>query len=113
MTSRRNILLILSASSCALAGLSLIVLSRANAVSTRTMTLDDADSLSAGTLERAAVSSDGSVVKGVDVHRIDLPDVALAYSYARGADGAIYVGTGNEGRVYRIRADSASVFAET
>ncbi len=37
----------------------------------------------------------------------------MAYASAVGPDGAIYVGTGNEGTVCRVTADGAKVFADT
>lgn len=83
------------------------------AVSTRQFRIDDAASLSAGELDGTAVLSGGQVVVGVGLRRIELPNVAVAYSYARGADGAVYIGTGQEGKILRVRGDEVSVLAET
>jgi sugar lactone lactonase YvrE len=85
----------------------------ANAVSTRSFILDDAASLAAGELDGTAVLSDGSVIPGIEVRRIALDDVPVAWSFARGPDGAVYIGTGNAGKIYRLRGDDLAVFAET
>ncbi len=111
---RRNRLLVLvglaSAASFAWASLAPV----AEATGTRSFVLDDAASLAAGELERTAVHSDGRVTTGVELSRVALPeDVALAWSWARGADGALYLGTGNDGRIYRVRGDAVERFAET
>lgn len=85
----------------------------AAAVSTRSFRLDDADSLREGTLSGAAVSSDGSVVPGVETRRVALPDAAVAWSVARGPGDVVFVGTGNEGEVLRVDGDAVETFAET
>ncbi len=84
------------------------------ATSTERFVLDDADALAAGELTRTAVHSDGRVTVGAELRRVALPDdVPLVYAAARAADGAIYLGTGNEGRIYRARGDRVELFAET
>ncbi len=92
----------------------IVLVGSARAVTTERFVLDDAESLSAGELIHAAVHSDGRVESGVDLTRVALPDdVPLVYSSARGADGALYLGTGNDGRVFRVRGDRAEPFAQT
>ena len=83
------------------------------AVSTRVFILDDADSLSDGELEGTTVYSSGSVSVGASTSRIELADVAVAWSFARGRGDTVFVGTGNEGKIYKVSGKSASVFAET
>jgi len=90
-----------------------LVLSRAQATSTQSFLLDDAASLSAGELDGAAVYSTGYVAAGLEARRIELPDAVVAFCMARLADGTTYIGTGDEGRIYRLRGDELSVFAET
>ncbi|MFW6050609.1 MAG: hypothetical protein ACODAU_05515 [Myxococcota bacterium] len=85
----------------------------ATAVSTRHFTLDDAESLAAGELDGTAVHSDGSVTVGARVRRLPLGEAAVAYSLARAADGTAYVGTGHEGKVYRLRGGTLAPFADT
>src|SRR5690606_8265193 len=90
------------------------IVGTAGAVTTERFVLDDADSLAAGELIHTAVHSDGRVEAGVDLQRVALPaDVPLVYSSVQGPDGAIYLGTGNDGRVFRVRGERVEVFAQT
>ncbi|HEY8426752.1 MAG TPA: hypothetical protein VIL20_00195 [Sandaracinaceae bacterium] len=102
----------LAIGSAALSGA--IVLGTAEAVSTERFVLDDAGSLGAGELIRTVVHSDGRVTIGPELARVALPDdVPLVYSAVRARDGTIFLGTGNDGRVFRVRGDRAELFAET
>lgn len=85
----------------------------AEAVSTRHFTLDDAGALAAGELDGAMVTSDGRVRVGVAVRRVELGGAALAHSIVRGEGDTVFVGTGDEGKVFRVRGDDVSVLAET
>lgn len=86
----------------------------AGAVTTERFVLDDADALSAGNLIRTMVHSDGRVESGVELSRVALPDdVPLVYSAVRATDGAIYLGTGNDGRIFRLRGEQIEPFAQT
>ncbi len=84
----------------------------AQAVSTREFRLDTPTELAEGELDGTAVLSSGAVVRGVEVRRIDLADVPVAWCLAR-VDDQVFVGTGNEGRVYRLRGETLEPFAET
>ncbi|MBK8170790.1 MAG: hypothetical protein IPK60_10680 [Sandaracinaceae bacterium] len=104
-------LLLLSAS---VATVSAVLLSLpASAVSTRNFTMDDVASFSSGELNHASVFSDATVRPGVEFARIAMPDIPVAYSIARGSDGAVFIGTGNDGKIFRLRGETLSVFAET
>ena len=84
------------------------------ATSTERFVLDDAAALAAGELGSTTVHSDGRVTVGAEIERIALPDeVPLVYSSVRASDGAIYLGTGNEGKIYRVRGSQVELFAET
>lgn len=86
----------------------------AAAVSTRSFVLDDAASFGLGELEHVAVRSDGRVVPSIDSTRIALPDdVGLVWSGVVASDGAVYLGTGESGRIYRLRGENLELFAET
>lgn len=86
----------------------------ADAVSTERFVLDDADALSAGELVRTAVHNDGRVTTGAELTRVGLPDdVPLVYCAARAADGTIFLGTGNDGRIYRVRGETVELHAQT
>lgn len=107
----RRALLLALATSVAAVALTLVV-PRADAVSTRSFVLDDAASLAAGELDGTAVHSDGSVTIGVGTRRIGLDDAAVAWSFTRG-NGSTFIGTGNDGKIYRLSGDDLSEFAET
>lgn len=86
----------------------------ARAVSTRSFVIDDAASFAAGELHHAAVRSDGEVRVSVGLERIAMPpEVSLVYSAARGPDGALYLGTGDDGRIYRLAGEVVTLFSET
>ena len=108
---RRRVLFVTALS--AVVSVSTLVAIPVEAVSTRHFTLDDAGDFDSGELEGAMVRSDGAIVPGVTTKRLALGDEALAYSVARGGDGSVYVGTGDAGRIYRVRGGDVSVFAET
>jgi hypothetical protein len=83
-------------------------------VSTRSATLDTATELSAGVLDRVAVTSDGTVVLGEELDRVAPPEpVGSVWSLLDLGDGAVLAGTGVEGRVYRIENGRATRWAET
>ncbi|MCG8553944.1 MAG: hypothetical protein MJD61_01460 [Proteobacteria bacterium] len=95
-------------------GLFLCALSAvAHAVSTRRFVLDSAKDLADGKLEGTAVHSNGSVTRSVDTTRMGLDEEALAYSMVRARDGTLYLGTGNQGRIYRVRGARIDLYAET
>lgn len=86
---------------------------RAEAVGTRSFLLDDAKTLAEGKLDGTAVHSTGHVTLGLEAQRIELPQVSLAYSLLVAKDGTAYVGTGNDGKVMRVRGNAVSEFAAT
>ena len=98
----------------AVASVALVLASPAGAVGTRSFELDDAASLAAGELVRTAVHSDGRVTAGVELRRLALPpEAALVWSSVRAPDGTVYLGTGDDGRIYRVRGEAIDLFAET
>ncbi len=114
MTTRIRALLLVVSTSILSIFLAFFAIDPVEAVATRSFDLDDAASLAAGELQRTTVYSDGRVTAGVELRRVAMPDdVVLVWSSVRGADGAIYLGTGNDGRVLRVRGDHVEVFAHT
>ena len=83
------------------------------AVSTRYFLLDDAESLCAGEMQGAAVNSDGSVTAGVEIRRLSIKNVPLAFSLLRGKGDEAYIGTGNKGVIYRLQGNDLRSFSET
>jgi outer membrane protein assembly factor BamB len=96
------------------AGITVGLSEPAQATATRSFEIDDAAAFSLGELHHAAVESNGHVHASVGLSRIALPpELGVVYSQARAADGAIYLGTGEGGRIYRVRGEQVDVFAET
>jgi len=109
-TSRRALF---AALSTAVVSFTLVILAPpADAVSTRSFVLDSSEALAAGELEGTAVHSDGSVTIGVQTRRIGLDEAAALWSFARGS-GHVFIGSGNDGKIYRLSGDDVSEFAET
>ncbi|MET0384772.1 MAG: hypothetical protein ABW321_02375 [Polyangiales bacterium] len=92
---------------------SLAPASNAEASPTRSFVLDSASVLGEGKLDGVSVSSDGSITRGVQTRRTELPGVPTAKSLLVLPDGTAFVGTGNEGKIYRYRDGVAQPFAET
>lgn len=86
---------------------------RVAAVGTRTITIEDQAGFAAGELTRTSAHSDGTLRIGVELHRIALPDIPLVYRVARAPDGSEILGTGNEGRIYRLRGEQLTLIGET
>ncbi len=83
-------------------------------VTTRSTTLDTTAELSAGVLDRVAVTSEGTVVLGEELSRIAPPEpVGSVWSLLDMGDGSVLAGTGVEGRVYRIANGRATRWSET
>ena len=85
----------------------------AHAITTRQFKLDSAGVLSDGKLEGTAVLSSGAVVPSVGTRRIALENVAVARSLLPRGDGTALIGSGNDGKIWKLSGDSTSVFAET
>lgn len=112
-TSARRRLCLLGGAAIALTVI-VTLAQRGEAVSTRTFTADSAADFAAGVLDRVAVSSEGQVAIGVEVQRIGLePATGSVWSILDTGDGAALVGTGVDGRVYRIDGGRATLYAET
>jgi hypothetical protein len=94
-----------------------LVAGDARAVGTRTFELDSLEKLSGGDLSGVAVGSDGVVRAGWTLGSVPMPAGAgtTATCAVTLADGSVLVGTGPSGggKVVRIAADQASVYADT
>jgi outer membrane protein assembly factor BamB len=85
----------------------------AYAITTRQFKLDSAGVLSDGKLEGTAVLSSGAVVPSVGTRRVALANVPVARCLLARSDGTALIGTGNDGKIWKLSGDSAAVFAET
>ena len=106
MTRRAVLLAGLGAALC-------VAASAAHAVTTRHFSLDSAGVLSDGKLEGAAVLSSGAVVPSVGVRRIAIENTAVARSLLVRGDGSALVGSGNQGKIWKLAGDAATPFADT
>lgn len=84
----------------------------AKAGDTQRFVLDSAEALGAGETEGTMVESTGQVVVGGALDRTSLGE-SLAYAVARAPDGSLFVGTGAEGKIFRVRGSEVELFAET
>jgi hypothetical protein len=110
--SRRLFTLVLCAAF--LSATAVMLAPRAQAVATRSFDIDDAATFALGELHHAAVRSDGEVSASVGLERVALPSaVGVVLSAVRAADGTLYLGTDDAGRIYRVSGDRVEVFAET
>lgn len=95
-------------------GFAALLASPAEAVNTRTFSLDTAAELSEGVLDRVSVTADGSVVLGVETDRMSPPDaVGSVWSLLDLGEEGILAGTGVDGRIYRVRGRDVTLYAET
>lgn len=119
MSSTRRLFLA-TATSSALVTLSLLLAPGADATATRRFVIDSAADFSAGELDGTRVHAAGHLELGLAKSRVAIQhgqgeartDEALAYAAVEVGD-AVYVGTGEAGRIYRVRGDEATLFAET
>jgi hypothetical protein len=83
------------------------------AVTTRTIELDDAIEFAEGELQETTVSSLGEVRIGLETRKVPLNEVAAVWSLTELPGGDIALGTGNEGKIWRMHGETATVYAET
>jgi hypothetical protein len=89
----------------------------AGAVGTRTFELDSMEQLSGGDIQGASVGSDGVVRAGWTLGNVPLPADAGTTSTCAATlpDGSVLIGTGpaSGGKIVRVAADQATVWADT
>jgi len=83
------------------------------AVSTKSFVIDTSEAFEKGTLKGAAAHSSGKLTRAVSSERSVIDGVPVAYASAVGRDGAVYVATGNEGRIYKSTVQGVKLFADT
>ena len=74
----------------------------ARAASTKIWVCDSSTDFSAGEARGVAVRMDGTLVLSEQARRVDGLTEAALFSAAVGKDGAVYAGTGDAGRVFRV-----------
>jgi hypothetical protein len=79
---------------------------------TRIWELAGFDELDKGELQQTTVSSRGEVTLGQKATKADLTEVGLVWSAIRGG-GATYLGTGYDGKIFRLDGNKAVLIATT
>lgn len=81
------------------------------AVGTRHFVLEKGGDFESGELEGAAVDSLGVVRSGLDLGKLEVPEADSVWSSHRDG-GDLYLGTGNEGKLLRLRAGKVEELAQ-
>jgi hypothetical protein len=89
----------------------LLVPASALAGGTQSFVIDTSEAFEKGKLEGTAVLGEGKVTPAPATQRTAIEGASVAYASARGPDGAVYIGTGNDGNVVRVDAAGQRLFA--
>ncbi len=76
--------------------------------STKTWEITDYDHFLSGKLERLSVSKEGSLSVGPALTKLFESSEAVVWTSARGSGGDLYIGTGHQGRLYKIDSSGKS-----
>ena len=85
----------------------------AHAVGTRTFDLDTIDELSGGDFRGVSIDSQGRIRAGWNLGDLTLAETSTVLSSLVLDDGAVLLGTGGGGKILKVSAGKATVFAET
>lgn len=85
----------------------------AGAVGTRTFQLDSLDDFKGGDFTGTSVDSTGNLRAGLSLGATPIKDAQSVWSSVVLPDGAVLLGTGNEGKVFRVANGQVSVAATT
>ncbi|MCC6523699.1 MAG: hypothetical protein IT373_13670 [Polyangiaceae bacterium] len=85
----------------------------AAAVGTRQHVLDSLKTFEGGDLTGVSVASNGTVQAGLTLGALPVPDATSVWAALPLADGALLLGTGSDGKAYRVQGGKATVAAET
>src|SRR4051794_4634027 len=91
----------------------LVGASAAYAVGTRAFDLDTIDELSGGDLKGTTVDSLGRVRAGFDLGSMPLGEATSIWSALVEPGGAVLLGTGNTGKIFRAAGAQIAPFADT
>jgi hypothetical protein len=87
--------------------------SSAQAVGTRTFVLGTLADLKGGDLTGVSVDSNGNVTAGLNLGSTPIPDATSVWSSLVLPDGSVLLGTGNEGKIYRVSGAQVTLAATT
>jgi len=100
-TPRRALAAFVAAVSLA-AGVSLLAAGPAAAVGTRSFLLTSLDDFKGGDLTGVSVDSSGNVRAGLNLGSLPIPEASSVWSSALLGDGTVLLGTGSEGKIFRV-----------
>jgi hypothetical protein len=92
---------------------SLVPAKQAAAVGTRTFQLDTIDELKGGDLTGVSVDSNGNVRAGLTLGSLPVADASSVWSSVVLPDGAVLLGTGSEGKIFKVTGGQATLVATT
>lgn len=90
-----------------------LVVAPAGAVGTRSFQLDSIDDFKGGDLTGVSVDSSGNLRAGLSLGALPIADASSVWSSVVLGDGAVLLGTGNDGKVFRVRGGKAEEAATT
>ncbi len=85
----------------------------AHAVGTRTFQLDALDEFKGGDFTATSADSNGNLRAGLSLGKTPITDAQSVWSNVVLADGSVLLGTGNEGKIFKVSAGQVSVAATT
>lgn len=91
----------------------LLPTSMASAVGTRTFQLEKIDDLKGGDLTGVSVDSNGTVRAGFTLGTTAITDVTSVWSSVVLADGSVLLGTGSDGKIYKVSPTGQTTLAAT
>src|SRR5262249_9501005 len=83
------------------------------AVGTRSFELKSLEDFKGGDLTGVSVDSNGNVRAGLNLGSIPIPDASSVWSAAALADGSVLLGTGSDGKIFRVANGKAELAATT
>jgi hypothetical protein len=85
----------------------------ADAVGTRVFTLDTIDAFKGGDLSGVSIDSRGDVRAGLSLGALPITDASSVWSSVVLGDGTVLLGTGNDGKVFRVAGGRTELAAAT
>jgi hypothetical protein len=90
-----------------------LVVAPAGAVGTRTFQLNSLDEFKGGDLTGVSIDSNGNVRAGLSLGALPITDASSVWSSVVLADGSVLLGTGSDGKVYRVSGGKTEEAATT
>jgi hypothetical protein len=85
----------------------------AHAVGTRTFELDSLGDLKGGDMTGVSADSNGNLAAGLNLGGAPIPDASSVWSSVVLPDGSVLLGTGSDGKIYRVAGGAVTLVATT